>query len=83
VVADFWAEWCRPCKRTEPMFSRVTEKYAGRAAFIRVNADQNQALMQKHNIMSVPAFIVIENGQIKESAFGEIGQDKLEEMIQK
>jgi thioredoxin 1 len=48
-----------------------------------VNADENQELVQKHGVMSLPAFLVFKNGQVKESAFGGIGQDKLEGMVQK
>ncbi|AFU57370.1 putative thioredoxin [Candidatus Nitrososphaera gargensis Ga9.2] len=83
TVADFWAEWCGPCKQTEPMFRRVADKYSEKAAFVRVNADENQELVQKHGVMSLPAFLVFKNGQVKESAFGGIGQGKLEGMIQK
>ena len=83
VVADFWADWCGPCKQTEPMFRKVADKYAGKAAFARINTDENHELMERYSIMSVPAFLVIKNGQVKDTAIGAIGQGKLEGMIQK
>jgi thiol-disulfide isomerase/thioredoxin len=30
VMADFYAVWCGPCKKIEPLFDKLEEKYRGK-----------------------------------------------------
>jgi thiol-disulfide isomerase/thioredoxin len=42
VVVDFWASWCKPCRRSIPWLNQMRAKYGDRGlVVIGVNVDQN------------------------------------------
>jgi len=70
VVADFWAEWCMPCRIVSPIIEKLARKYAGRAVFVKVNVDYNQDLAAENGILSIPTIIVYVNGREYERFIG-------------
>jgi cytochrome c biogenesis protein CcmG/thiol:disulfide interchange protein DsbE len=47
VVVNQWASWCPPCRAEFPIFQRMSEKYAGRVAFLGVDMqDDREAALQ-------------------------------------
>ncbi len=81
VIADFWAEWCGPCKRIAPVLDELAEEYAGRVKVVKVDVDQNQALAERFRIMSIPTLLFFKDGQVVETVIGAVGKDQLEQKI--
>ena len=70
VLIDFWAEWCKPCKLMFPIIDEI-EKQFPNIRVIRVNADEDAAMVQKYNISSIPTYILEkDNGEIVAFATG-------------
>ncbi|HEY1114222.1 MAG TPA: ABC transporter permease [Chitinophagaceae bacterium] len=49
IVVDVWATWCGPCKKENPVFDELAERYTSeRLAFVSVSVDEdaNQWRMQ-------------------------------------
>ena len=63
VVVDFWAPWCGPCRAMAPMFEQAAGELAGKARFVKVNVDEQQALAARHAIRAIPTLILFRNGQ--------------------
>ena len=63
VLVDFFATWCGPCKMMAPVLDEVSQERSGSAAVYKVDVDQEMALAQQFNIMSVPTMIVFKGGQ--------------------
>ncbi|SEM30132.1 thioredoxin [Ligilactobacillus sp. WC1T17] len=75
VVADFWAEWCAPCKMMEPVLQQLEQAFqpeiaAGQIKFLKVDVEHNQELALKQNIMNIPALLIFKHGLAKEKVTG-------------
>ena len=42
TVVDCWAPWCGPCRMISPIVEQLSEEYAGRIAFGKLNVDNNR-----------------------------------------
>ncbi|MBI4826376.1 MAG: thioredoxin [Nitrospirae bacterium] len=63
VVVDFWATWCGPCKIISPIVEELATEYAGKAAFGKINTDENPDLASRFNIRGIPTLMFFKNGK--------------------
>lgn len=81
VLVDFWATWCGPCKMMSPVVAQIAEEQAGKVKVGKINIDEEQELAVKYNVMSIPSFMVFQNGQVIESSVGAQPKAALEKML--
>jgi len=83
VVVDIWAEWCGPCRMYSPVVEEVSKDYEGKVKFMKVNADSddNQRLLEKYSIMSIPTTLLIENGKVKAMNVGALSKEALRKWL--
>jgi len=70
VMVDFWADWCQPCKRLDPILESIAEEYAGKVLLAKFNADENPMVVGSYGIMGLPTVLLIKNGQVVERITG-------------
>lgn len=65
VVADFYADWCGPCKAIAPSYEKLAEKYSvpGYLAFAKVNVDNVQQVAAQYSVTAMPTFMFFKEGK--------------------
>ena len=63
VVADFWAEWCGPCKAMAPAYERVAAELEPSARFLKVDTEAEPELAARYDIRSIPTLILFRHGE--------------------
>lgn len=62
VLVDFYAPWCAPCKKMEPMLDELQKELGDKATIIRINVDENKNLVKQLGVSDIPVFQYIVNG---------------------
>jgi len=70
VLVDFWAEWCMPCKKIEPLLDEIAAEMGEKVSIVRLNIDENPQTTQAYRVMSVPTLTVFKDGQPVNSVAG-------------
>jgi thioredoxin 1 len=81
VLADFWAEWCVPCRMVSPILEKLAEEHKGKLKVAKINVDQESDLAAKFNIVSIPTILLFQKGQVAKQQIGAAPRKVLEEMI--
>jgi thioredoxin 1 len=69
VLIDFWATWCGPCQMIAPILQEIADERSD-LKLCKVDVDEEMELAQKFGVMSIPMLVVMEDGQIKNTAVG-------------
>lgn len=78
LVIDFYAPWCGPCKKIEPTLHKLSEKYAGKITFFRINLDEAKDLARQLRIASIPVVAAYKNGKELQRLTGLQSASKME-----
>ena len=74
VVVDFWAPWCGPCRAMAPIFEQAASEFAGKARFVKVNVDEQQALAARHAVRAIPTLVLFRDGAEIKRVSGALAQ---------
>ncbi len=81
VFADFWAEWCGPCRMVSPVVEELSEDYSGKVDFVKVNVDQANEVASKYNVFSIPTLALFSKGKIVAQQVGAASKESYKNMI--
>ena len=81
VVVDFFANWCGPCRMLAPVFEEISDKYEGKAVFVKIDIDENEESAIKYGITSIPNVIAFKNGKAVGSNLGFVPAQVLENFV--
>ena len=82
AVIDFWAEWCGPCRMVGPIIDELSNEYAGKVKFYKVNTEQEQELAGAFGIRSIPSLLFIPMDGQPKMAVGALPKEALKKAIE-
>ena len=62
LLIDFYAPWCGPCKKMEPMLQEFARENEGKIKVVRLNVDENKQLAMQLGIDAIPVLKIFKNG---------------------
>jgi len=83
VLVDFWAEWCAPCKKMEPVIEGLSEEFKDHIKFLKLNVDENPSTATEYSVRGIPTFFLFKNGEVVERITGVISRKELSRKLKK
>ena len=83
VMADFYAEWCGPCKAMLKVLDKVAAEFDGNVKIGKINIDESPELAAEYQVRTVPTFIVFKNGEMVAKLIGVVTAAALTEALNK
>ena len=82
VLIDFYADWCGPCKMVSPIVDEIADESSD-IKVCKVNVDEQPNLAAQFGIMSIPALVVMKNGEETAREIGAIPKSDILQLIEK
>lgn len=84
VFVDFFATWCGPCSMLAPVIEEMDQAGEfGEIKIVKVDVDEAPEIAMRYGIQSIPTLLLLENGQIINSALGFMPKPMLRKFIAK
>src|SRR5947209_11480069 len=63
VIVDFTASWCPRWRARAPVFEKLSQTYAGKLRFARMDTDENLQTPMQVGVQGLPTLVLFANGQ--------------------
>jgi thioredoxin 1 len=83
TFVDFWASWCGPCRMVGPVFEELSNEYAGKVKFAKVNVDENPKTPSTYGVRGIPTLIMFKGGKAVDQVVGAVPKGQLDGVVKK
>jgi thioredoxin 1 len=80
VLVDFYAEWCGPCKKMEPVLAEFAQENPD-IQVVQVNVDDNADLARSYEITAVPTLLLFHKGEMIGESRGVLSKGGLKTFV--
>lgn len=81
VLLDFYADWCGPCRMVGPVVAKLAEEHP-EIKVGKINVEEAKELAGEFNVMSIPTFVVMKNGEVVGTSVGAKSKEQLLKLVQ-
>lgn len=82
LLIEFSAQWCGPCKSFAKVLEKAEQTFPD-VVFGTIDIDDQQALAQEFNIMSVPSILIVRERTVVCAESGALDYVSLAELLEK
>jgi len=83
TFVDFWASWCGPCRMIGPLFEELSNEYAGKVKFAKINVDENPKTPSNYGVRGIPTLIMFKGGKAVDQIVGAVPKSQLDGAVKK
>ena len=80
VVADFYADWCGPCKMLRPILEEISDDRQD-VKVVSINIDEEDELAEQFDVSAIPCVVLIKDGMEVDRSVGLKPREALEELL--
>lgn len=82
VFIDFFAEWCGPCKKMNPILNKMADNNK-HIKLVKIDAEKNDNISSVFQVEAIPTYVIIKNGKQVWRGEGEISELELQETLKR
>jgi thioredoxin len=83
VLVDFYAEWCGPCKKMEPLLEEITKEYSATVKVVRIDVDENPAVAKYAGVEALPTLFLLKDNVMRWRKTGLATKEELLDQLEK
>lgn len=80
VLADFYADWCGPCKMLRPILEEISDDRQD-VKVVSINIDEEDELAEQFDVSAIPCVVLIRDGMEVDRSVGLKPREALEELL--
>ncbi|GAB2622221.1 thioredoxin domain-containing protein [Emticicia sediminis] len=82
VLIDFYADWCGPCKKMNPILNRIADQNK-HVKLLKIDAEKSDNIASVFKVEEIPTYVIIKNGRQVWRGVGEMDEAELQEVLAK
>jgi len=81
VLVEFMGMWSEPCNHMADDLVKLAAEFSGEFAFIKVDSDEQQELMQEYGVKNLPTLKVFKDGEVILTEEGQLNTSELRGLL--
>ena len=81
VLVDFWAAWCSPCRKVQPLLEEIASELGDKVEIVKLDVDANPEVTRAYQVMMVPTLTVFRGGRPVDTLIGARPKGELLKLI--
>jgi thioredoxin 1 len=81
TLKDFYADWCGPCKKQDPILEDLEEEWEN-VDFEKIDVEEQQDVANQYEVRSLPTVVVENDEGIVDRFIGLTQADKIETALE-
>lgn len=82
VLVDFWADWCPPCRKLDPILTQLAAELGDRVRIVKLDMDANPNTTRDYGVLAAPTLALFRGGELIRQQVGLRPKRELREFVE-